>query len=170
MGTTKIELRPIPKDGKINPNFKVFEAAMVKVILDELDEYEKLFNRFTKTWKHKPKWTKRVKSSTAQIAGFLTTRSKPFVYVEMGTKIRRAAMSRDFVAKSKVRSLSAGPGRGRKVGMLKSPQGGIKAREARVIIAKNRERVFVIDMQKALNRAAQQVFSGTGVGVGVSRA
>ena len=169
MGRTTIELRPIPKDGKINPNFAVFEAAMVKVILNELNEYEDLFNRFTSTWKHKPKWSKTVKSSRNQIAGFLTTRSKPFVYIEMGTKIRRAAMSRDFQAKSKVRSLSSSPGRGGKVGMLKSPQGGIKAREARVVIAKMRERVFIIDMQKALNRASQQVFKGSGVGVGVRR-
>ena len=167
MGRTTIELRPIPKDGKIDPNFSIFEAVMVKVILDELNTYEEMFDRFTSTWKHKPKWSKKVKSTRSQIAGFLTTRSKPFVYVEMGTKIRRAAMSRDFQAKTKVRSLSSGPGRGRKVGMLKSPQGGIKARDARKVIAKRREPAFNINMQKALNRAAQQVFKGSGVGIGV---
>lgn len=169
MGRTTIQLRPIPKDGKINPDFTVFEAAMVKVILNELNEYEDLFNKFTSTWKHKPKWTKKVKSSRSQIAGFLTTRSKPFVYVEMGTKIRRAAMSRDFQAKTKVFRLSSGPGRGGKVGMLKSPQSGIKARDARVVIAKMRGKVFIVDMQKALNRASKQVFKGSGAGVGVTR-
>lgn len=170
MSPTKIEFRPIPADGKIDPNFAVFEAAMVKVILDELDEYEKLFGKFTGTWKHKPKWTKKVKSSRQQISGTLTTRSKPFVFVEAGTKIRRAAMSRDFQAKTKVRSLSSGPGRGGKVGMLKRPQGGIKARDSRVVIAEKRERVFTVDMQRALDRAAQQVFRGSGVGIGVRSA
>jgi len=170
MGRTTIELRPIPKDGKIDPNFAVFEAAMVKVIRDELNEYEDLFDKFTSTWKHKPKWTKRVKSSRQQISGTLTTKGKPFVYVELGTKVRRAAMSRDFQAKTKVRSLSSGPGRGGKVGMLKRPQGGIKARDARVVIAQKREKVFTIDMQNALNRASKQVFRGSGIGIGVKAA
>lgn len=162
MGETRIELRPIPKDGKINPNFKVFEAAMVKVIVQELDEYEKLFNQFTSTWKHKPKWTKRVKSTSHQIAGFLTTRSKPFVYVESGTKIRKAAMSKGFQAKTKVRNLRSGPGRGGKVGMLKNPQAGIKARDARVTIAEKRHLPFAVRMTKEVNRAAQGVFGGSG--------
>jgi hypothetical protein len=165
MAETRIELREIPKGGKINPNFAIFEKVMVKVILEELDEYEKLFEQFTSTWKHKPKFTKKVKSTRQQISGTFTTRSKPFVYVEMGTKVRRAAMSRDFQAKSKVRSLRAGPGAGRKVGMLKNPQSGIKAREARVVIAEQRERDFAVKMTREVNRAAQQVFGGGG-GIG----
>ena len=159
MAETIVTLKPILPE---NTHFEVFQIAIVKVLKEEIDEVIKLFNKFTGTWTHKPKWKKEIKNRRSHFVGKISTRSKPFVYVEGGTKVRRMGLSRDFRAKTRVRSLSSGPGQGKKTSFLKTPQGGIKARDSRFVIEKMREKPAAANLQRRINLASKQVFRGGG--------
>lgn len=159
MAKTIITLQPVLPE---NAHFEVFQIAIVKVLEEEMSEVIKLFNKFTATWTHKPKWKKEIKNRRSDFVGKISTRSKPFVYVEGGTQIRRMGLSRDFRAKTKVRSLSSGPGQGKKTSFLKTPQGGIKARESRFVIQEMREKPAAANLQRRINIASKQVFHGGG--------
>lgn len=159
MAKTIIRLKPVIPE---NAHFEVFQIAIIKVLEEEMDDVIKLFNKFTGTWTHKPKWRKEIKNRRSEFVGKVSTRSKPFVYVEGGTKIRRMGLSRGFIAKTKVRSLSSGPGAGKKTSFLKTPQKGITARESRFVIEKMREKPAQANLQKRINAASKHVFRGGG--------
>lgn len=156
---TIINLEPILPE---NAHFEVFELAIVAMLNEEMGEVLKLFNKFTSTWTHKPRWKKEIKNRRKAYVGRVSTRSKPFVYVEGGTKIRRMGLSRDFRAKTKVRSLSSGPGQGTKTSFLKRPASGIAARESRFVIEKMRLKPAASNLAKKFNLASKQVFHGGG--------
>lgn len=159
MARTVIELRAIEPE---RPNFAAFRNAINQVISDELDEFEKLLHQFTGTWSTQPKWNRNIKRRRADAVGRLYTHNRKFAWIEEGTKRYYARMSRGFVPKTKPGRLRSGPGSGGRVGPLRqrpiSP--GIKARNIRNVIKKERQDKFARDAQIKLNIAAQSIFGG----------
>lgn len=129
-------------------------AAVEKVVVKEMDEIERLFNIPTSTWSSdsQPKWKKKLGRGFV-IDGLVTTGDTPFAYVELGTRYRFRAMSRDFKAKTRPGSLSASQGAGSAAGWVKKPLPGIKARNFRDIVARRRFPKFTANVNAAIAAA-----------------
>jgi len=89
-----------------------------------------------------------------------------WVWLDQGTRIRWALMSRDWRSKTTPRKFSSGRGSGRVViagrRAMQSrgirPRPGIKAREWSTLLTKRRKRPFTRRMIKAMKRAANKAF------------
>jgi hypothetical protein len=89
-----------------------------------------------------------------------------WTWLNEGTKIRWALMSRDWRSKTTVGKFSSGPGRGgvviagRRAMTARNirPRPGIKARNWTTILQKRRRRPFTRRMIKAIQRGAAKVF------------
>lgn len=109
---------------------------------------------FTTTWRHKPNWKEiGPKVRGDDLIWQRVTKDKPYIFVELGTKVRYATMTADFVAKTQPGQLIPGPGRG---GVLfinkKVPRPGIKARESNKKIAENTQKQMARIMQNELKK------------------
>ena len=166
---TGIEIRFKP----ILPNTVNTQMSLTQITLGVQEAAEKAeqkyFAQSYSTWKHKPKWTFKIKSRKNDIVGTLATSSKPYTYIERGTNIRWRKMSRDFISKTNPGRLGAAPGAGRAEGFFKRPVKGIKARDFRVIVAERMQPEFQQIMTKKMNIIASRFFTGpkvSGVGLG----
>jgi hypothetical protein len=162
MADVIIEIRPIR--GRVG-NPLVFQAELIKAVKKELDIIEGMYGRATSTWKHKPIFKTRLGYRQDAFAGIISTDSKPFVYVEEGTKERWALMDEKFTAKSKPKKLSSGPGafptpvlRGRKSFRRRKmgPRPGITARDFSGTIVKQREKHTRRRMERAVALAQRK--------------
>jgi hypothetical protein len=89
-----------------------------------------------------------------------------FVWLDKGTRIRWAVMSRDWQSKTRPGRLNSGPGSGRVVIAGRRamqarnirPRPGIEARNWTEIVASRRKRPYQRAMVKAMQRAAQKAF------------
>lgn len=127
------------------------------------------FNKAVATWKEKPKFIKRVvvgnqaggalaKKVTGNAGGVMLevlTLSDIFRFLDEGTKIRYATMTKNFQAKTRPRHIGSVRGRG---GLLfisrQRPRPGIKAREFTSTIHAKWQPRFFKAMQAALQRGA----------------
>lgn len=126
-------------------------SAVTVTIAAELDKMEEMFGLGTRTWssQNQPAWKKRIGRGLA-ISGLITTGSTPFAYVEVGTRYRLRAMTRDFRPKTRPGVLGSGPGAGGAAGWFRRPRPGIKARNFRDIIARKRYKPFADNIEDAL--------------------
>jgi len=159
MAKTIVTLKPILPE---NAHFEVFQTAIVKTLDEEMGEVIKLFNRFTNSWTHKPKWRKEIKNRKGGFVGRISTRSKPFVYVEGGTRIRKVTMTGGFVPKTTPRSLRSGPGQAGKKVFTRRPKPGIKARESRFVIENLRKIPAAKNLFIRISFASKHLFHGGG--------
>ena len=127
-------------------------AKFVKAIEEERDIQKRQLGLFTGTWSQpsKPDWSRPPIRVTAQrISGDLSTNSRIFRFVELGTEIRYATMTSDFVAKTKIGRVRSGPGRGGKLYVSRlRPRKGIRKRSVVPLIAKRREPRFQAKIMK----------------------
>lgn len=147
-----------------------FRREIQKALKAEAEKLKREFRKTTKTWRRKPKFTQlapvRGVEHTGEAAVLVGTDDPIYRYLDQGTRIRWAVMSRDWQSKTSPRMIGSRPGRGRVViagkrAMLKRgirPRPGIKAREFAKTIQKLRERPFKRRMEQAMKRAAEQVF------------
>lgn len=114
------------------------------------------FNDIVKTWNHKPIFVVKVQSTPRQIKLEATTDDAVFNYLDRGTSVRHAVMSRDFQPKTQpasggVTRLSSGRGRGRMVHVSRRiNRPGIKARGFTKAILESTQRDLVSRMEKHL--------------------
>lgn len=131
------------------------KAEAKEIQKDMLDD----FKRTTKTWKHQPEFSAKVDYGSA-VGGVriqIATDDPIYKYIDEGTKVRYATMTRDFQAKTEPNVILSTPGKG---GVLfvnkKRPRPGIKARKFTKIIAKSYKPEFSRRIKNALERAARR--------------
>jgi len=111
-----------------------FNEKIRKATIETGKELNNLFKRTTTTWNHPVPFRRRMRGINRVT---VSTRDKPYFFVNNGTRVRRALMTPDFVPKSKPRTLRQGVGRGGVVYISRKIQRpGIKAREFDKVIAK----------------------------------
>jgi hypothetical protein len=110
------------------------------------------FAQTTRTWKDPPKFKEKIQdvgTQSIQMEVFPVP-EVPFKFVDEGTRVRRAVMSADFIAKTKPNFIGSRAGRGGVVFIGKNvKRPGIKARNFTKIIKRNNESIF----RKAINNA-----------------
>lgn len=147
-----IELQAIvPKDA-----FKsaAFVTEIEKVLHEEVRELNRLYKQTYVTWDRKPLMHKEVKIGSREAYAEVSTDDKKMLWLDDGTRIRHALMSRNWVSKTKPNRLKSGIGRGRKVRVSRQIQRpGIEPRNWSKIIAGIRERQFQRNVNGAIKRA-----------------
>lgn len=104
------------------------DATVNQIALDAEAEYHKV----TRTWRHQPQFVIH-QVRTAQYT--VTTDDPIFHFLDKGTRVRRALMSRDWVSKTKPRFIASYNGRGQVLFISrKLNRPGIQAREWSKII------------------------------------
>lgn len=136
-------------------------------------QVKKDFEKTTATWKDedKPefeiavkvgnlaggKLARQVTGSASGVSLEISTDSEIYLFLDEGTEVRYATMSKDFQAKTRPRFIGSRRGRGRKLFVSKKhPRPGIKAREFTKTIAKKWTSPFRDRMNKALDTAANK--------------
>lgn len=124
-------------------------------------EIKKDFGKTFETWESE-KPTVRHKAFLSEARNptlHITIDSKVWWYLEEGTAVRYATMSRDFQAKTVPNVIGSRPGRGRKLFVdKKRPRPGIKARRWRRAI----ERKWQKPLQKRMNAASKRAAKKSG--------
>lgn len=143
------------------PRFKVNRREIEMALKAEGKEQVRLLETTTKTWKGaKPRFKSTVNFDPAQ-AYVISAPSDPgseggkkWWWLELGTRVRYATMSRDFRAKTTRGELGSRAGKGHMVFVSRRhPRPGIKARNWRAAILKLRKRPFRDAMRAAFGRA-----------------
>jgi len=138
----------------IDQFLKPFEDEMEHVV----DLLEKKFDSSVATFAHKPAFERSVSTassaSVANIVGSVSTDDTVYGFLNYGTSVRYATMTKGFVAKTKPGRISARAGSGRMAYVSKKkPRPGIKARNFDLLIAKGIERNVFLAANRAVNKA-----------------
>lgn len=112
------------------------------------------YEKTVATWAVRPQF-EILTERTSRIASVLVgTDNRIYAYINNGTSVRYATMSKNWESKSRVRVLGSGPGRGRREFVSRfHPQRGIAAREWTTVINRKYERDFRDAMEEAMSRA-----------------
>lgn len=126
------------------------------------------YKRTTATWQRPPKWEKQISLEGGKAMARVFTDSDVYRFIDEGTRLRWALMSRDWQSKTRVWNLDSGPGRGHVVlagrrafarhGL--APRPGIAARHFSRTIRRMLEKEFAPDMQEAINRGLEKAGCG----------
>jgi len=142
-------------------NLEKYRENIMKEMEIEVRTTKQMFQRTVKTWKKKAAFkTKIATSSKGELRGATYTESEIYSYINFGTRVRWALMSKDFKAKTKPRILDSYPGQGRAILVGKKafmkhglkPRPGIKERRYDLVITRIRKPLF----QKAINAAIRK--------------
>lgn len=145
----------VPKMAQVNPDaFRVEFLAALRKTGKALD---KRLSETTKTWEgEKPKFQTAIHLTTKE-AWLQPMASGPakgiakWRWLDEGTRVRYAIMSRDWQSKTTPGFVGSGPGRGRRVFVdVDNPQPGIKPRRWSKIVLKEFRREFSAAMRAAL--------------------
>lgn len=144
---------------------------MAAILVEELERQgtlvKKEYEKTTRTWRHKPVFEIETSAYAAAAsrgrAGLLgramvsvTTDDDIFRYVDQGTRVRHAVMSRNWKSKTRVRVIGSRAGAGRMVFVSrKINRPGIKAREFSKEIRSRRRKPFYNAMRKAMEKAVR---------------
>lgn len=109
------------------------------------------FQATTRTWEGRP--TFKIERETGK--RIISTNSKVYRFLALGTKVRYAVMSKDFRAKTVPDALYSRVGKGGKVLVSKKfPRPGIVARNWHKTVAKKWQKQARIIFQRVINAAA----------------
>lgn len=144
------------------PDINRIVAPFEKEMNHYLDLVEKSFDSTVATFRHnKVSFDRTLErrgsgAGLIEIIGTIGTDNKVYIYLNNGTKVRYATMSKDFQAKTKVGRIKAGPGRGKLWFVSRAkPNKGIKPRKFDELIAKSRQRNFELAFKRAVDSAAK---------------
>ena len=161
-GTWMIAMRSI-KPGRPFQS-SVFRAETLKAAKKIEKEAKASFEMTVKNWKHKPKFASKTDEG-ATVGGIriqVATDDPIYLYVDKGTKVRYATMSKDWKSKTEPDVVGTFPGKGRRLFVNKRrPRPGIKARNFTKHIAKTTKIELDREIKNALARAARR--SGHGI-------
>lgn len=153
---------------KVNPilprNFNplVYREEFLTAGRATIDDFQKDTNKTESTWKEKAEFEKTITSNSKLMRFQYWTRNLIVKFLEKGTKVRRALMTRDFSPKTKRRFIGSNAGRGGVLMIskkLKLP--GIKAREWFPEIRDRRRLSTISRFRGAMRRAAKRCGHGT---------
>lgn len=158
----------IPIKPKTTLKQDAFRVELLAGLRKSGKKLESQFQRTTQTWQgNRPTFIPEIKLSASQgTLNLALTGNKEGVnkwfWLNDGTRVRRAVMSRDWKSKSVPGVLDVGRGRGRMVFVSKKIKlPGIKARKWSKIILKTFRPMFKAEMQVAMERGAKR--SGHGL-------
>lgn len=136
----------VPPKGMFDP--KVMADMLDKAYADEAQAVVLDYQETTKTWQDKPEFKITVKADPP--ARDVHTESDIYRFLDLGTRVRYATMSKDFRAKTQPGVIGSFTGRGRMLYVSrKHPRPGIKARE----FTKNIQKRSKYRMQERVNKA-----------------
>lgn len=151
---------------------EAIRQEMLRALKEQGKETEREFDKTVATWNgDKPKFESLV-NLTGDSAELLTgpTGSKKaldkFKFLDEGTRIRWAVMSKDWQSKTRRRFVGSGSGRGRVIIMGRramqrrriAPRPGIEAREWTPTIQARRKPKFISAMLEASRRGAERIY------------
>lgn len=150
-------------------NKQGFTTSLIDGYKSLAKDITKDFDKTVSTWTHKPKFSVLVQSTAQQIEAHFSYQDsegggKRYTYLDEGTRVRYALMSRDWISKTKPSigsgagvHLSSGAGRGHVVVIRRDrPRPGIKARGWTKAIAEKWKRSIKSDMEKHLSKAVRE--------------
>lgn len=151
----KTNLRFIGKS--LSAYFKKLAKELPDQVTEELqavgEDMQKDFEKTTATWNNPP--TFGVEQTPNRYVR-VTTDSAIYRYLDLGTRVRYATMSPDFVSKTKPDWISSRAGRGRVLFINRNhPRPGILARNFTVIIVKRRQPHVVTRVRGRLHRGLE---------------
>jgi len=152
----------------IKPKKLQVEAIRKELLLElgkEAKDQQKELDKTTKSWKgDKPKFTSEIDvggDNVAVVTGPAGSSMgvKKWNWLNEGTRVRRALMSRNWKSKTRPGYLGSGGGRGRVVFISRRlSRPGIQARGWTEIVTKRRKQPCTNRMIKAMNRGAQKIY------------
>lgn len=146
------------------PDVSKFVGLVEPGIVNAMKGPQQDFMLFTSTWDHKPtirlqsaKTSKSVEVFTGVISSWSSGKkvsgADRMFFVARGTKVRWVKMTHDFIPKTKVGQIPAGPGRGGVYGASLKPLPGIKKRNTEKVVKNKREREIVLKIKAAVRLA-----------------
>ena len=109
------------------------------------------------TWTHKPQFEQMIGLDSEAATVLVGTDDKIYKFIDEGTRVRYATLSKDWQSKTKPGIIGSGPGRGRVLFVSKKrPRPGIEARRFTQIIQRQRKRPFQRSMIKAMQKGADK--------------
>jgi len=156
-----IQMRPVPTNfSNLSRMFDpaTFEREWFKELEFEVQEHLSTWNKFTSTWKKKPSWKrKRKRGKTAdEMYVQRTTKSKPFIFVEGGTRRMPRAYVHGFSPKTRPGVIQSSAGKRGYIVVHKGMRQGIEARNVRDVIVSSRNDNFMRRMRRASGTAARR--------------
>lgn len=149
---------------KISQRYRAMARNMPNIVnaaLRELVQQEAipLFQNTTKTWQNKPTFTAAPTARGWQVE---IDPAFPYQWVNKGTRVRYATMSKDWKSKTKPGVLASFNGKGRLLFVSrKHPRPGIQARNFQDIIMKRMQARAANKVRQSLNQASY----GAGMGL-----
>lgn len=153
-------------------NVDAIRLELLNALRAEATEVKKQYRQTVSTWSDPPSFDSAISLSGGDASVLVgptgTDRQvKKFLYLDEGTSIRWAVMSRDWRSKTRPGSLNSGPGAGHVViagrRAMQSrniqPRPGIQARNFSGTIAERRRRPFQRSMVKAMQKGAKKAYS-----------
>ena len=128
-----------------------------KAVTWEGDAILKEYEKTTQTWQHKPEFEVLPEVSDTEVTVLVGTDDKIYKFIDEGTRVRYATLSKDWQSKTKPGIIGSVPGRGRVLFVSKKrPRPGIEARRFTQIIQSRRKRPFQRAMIKAMKKGADK--------------
>lgn len=150
-------------------NIRKIEQAILSELAAEGEDDAALFEATTKTWKHekpsfRPKVGRRGNDAVVRTApGGNSKGMAKYRWLDQGTRVRWAIMSRGWRSKTRPGYLTSYKGAGRVVAVgkrrVRRPRPGIKAREWTPTIQKRRTPKFKKRMIEAHRKAAGSLYA-----------
>lgn len=132
--------------------------AFADAAKEQGQEVKRLFEGTVSTWNNKPQFDIDVDTTAGGFVMNVKTDDPVYKFIDKGTTVRRALMSRDWKSKTKVDSLKSGGGRGRVVFISKKiSRPGIRARNFTKNILEIAKRTAPDIAQKHLGRWVKRV-------------
>lgn len=146
------------------PDADKFIGLVEPGIVNSMRGPQQDFMSFTSTWDHRPTIrleSKRTSKSIEVFSGIISNWSTGkkvsspdrMLFVARGTKVRWVKMTHDFIPKTTVGQIPAGPGRGGVYGASLKPLPGIKKRNTEKVVKNKRKREIELKMMAAVRLA-----------------
>ena len=137
----------------------VFREELVKAAEEIRKDALADFKKTTANWQDKPKFSSKILTgaSAGGIQIQIATDDAVYRFIDEGTKVRYATMSKDWKSKTIPDVVGTFPGKGKKLFVNKKrPRPGIKARKFTKHIAKTTQKELARVTKNALARAARR--------------
>lgn len=151
-----IEITPIK--GKMIDE-SVLGKYLFEAVQKELTEIDREFEQTVNTWNGKPGFKKEVVPHPDRIQGTVSTDNKIYGYINNGTSVRRALMSKNWKSKTKPGFIGSGQGAGHVVFISRRiSRPGIKARNFDKVIARRVQKRFLDRVNEAYAKGIKDIY------------
>lgn len=141
----------------VNPNLgSIFENQIELLLNKYASDANDLLLQPTESWEnHTVVFSRELRKESNRIYNVVYTSNEVYFWLNYGTSVRRAKLSKDWRSKTRVRELKAGGGSGRVERIDKRfAFPGIEARGWTDVVAEQMQPQFTLDMQRLAFEAA----------------